>query len=126
MTYKWDVHDENDVPFDEADMTDFYAAGNTDEEVSILSTFFSEATSPLPESNSTFYVQLTATNAEGGVGVTQMKLKKNYPPDFGNCTVTPTYGFAMLDEFKLECTDWSDPEGMGIAIYEIYSKKNTY
>ncbi|XP_048589509.1 polycystin-1-like [Nematostella vectensis] len=50
---------------------------------------------------------------EGGVSGTAnytFMVYKNTPPQPGNCTVSPSEGFAMDTFFRINCTGWKDPE----------------
>ena len=41
----------------------------------------------------------------------------NQVPVNGTCSVNPSEGTALVTNFKLLCTGWVDPEGIGIKQY---------
>lgn len=56
-------------------------------------------------------------------GSTRMILKLNQKPLNGSCKSNSTQGFALVDNFLIECTDWTDPDGL-IVRYEYFIKNS--
>lgn len=67
-----------------------------------------------------FQIRLYATQPDGTEGVSYMTLLANDAPLIGSCTIDSTEGLAMKTVFKIECSGWSDDDG--IDMYELFSK----
>lgn len=51
---------------------------------------------------------------------TEIKIKKNKPPEGGSCTLLENYGYAMITKFEITCGGWKDPEAIGIKSYTYF------
>jgi hypothetical protein len=56
--------------------------------------------------------------------MTKMAFRLNGAPVDGNCTVNPLFGISLVDDFRITCSHWTDPEDVGIRKYSIKSKAN--
>ena len=61
-----------------------------------------------------YTVSLLAFNGLGSNATTSMYVKINKPPENGSCTISPQQGVAFEDKFWINCSDWVDPEHIGI------------
>ena len=52
-------------------------------------------------------------------GASSLVLAINKNPSGGSCSISPLYGITMETVFRIECTDWPDPDGF-IDKYEFY------
>ena len=50
----------------------------------------------------------------------------NRGPENGSCIVNPNEGYAITTDFELSCSDWLDPEEIGIKHYTVNCKYCTY
>ena len=119
MKYKWIVSLPADMDTLLDKVEENSPTGLENIEVAVSSNLFFEY-----PNEEIFYLGLTATNSFGTVGQTVLYLYLNKLPFGGSCTVSPTYGISMLDDFFLSCENWSDPENAGIAYYLVSSKSN--
>ncbi len=51
-------------------------------------------------------------------GIAEMMLRLNRPPTAGSCTFLPTQA-TVMDDFTFACTNWVDPDGDGVANYQL-------
>lgn len=71
--------------------------------------FVVEANSLLPGASYTF--SLTASLVKGGTkGTASVTVVTNSAPTSGNCFSTPSLGVEIIDDFKLECSQWTDDD----------------
>ena len=94
--------------------------GTTNQEMAISSDFFKQRITLFnknwDESSQLFEytVNLVAINGLEVNASTSMFVKINKPPTPGSCGVFPRQGIAFEDKFRIDCWDWTDPEGIGI------------
>ncbi|XP_023230775.1 uncharacterized protein LOC111630844 [Centruroides sculpturatus] len=58
------------------------------------------------------------------IGFAKLILRINRPPTAGNCKLKPETGYALIENYIITCSDWSDPDELPLKGYYVYSQKN--
>ena len=53
-------------------------------------------------------------------GVSEIAIKMNLPPSNGSCSLSPLNETLMYNDWKFDCSYWSDPDGDGVSTYRLY------
>ena len=62
----------------------------------------------------------TLSQSDGSApGFAEIQLRLNLPPTGGNCNFEPKQETVMYNDWTLSCSSWYDPDGDGIAAYQL-------
>lgn len=59
-----------------------------------------------------YQVSITATTSNGDTATAYTNLMINTPPVGGICSISPKVGTVLQTNFTIDCTSWSDDDGI--------------
>ncbi|XP_068213289.1 polycystin-1-like [Palaemon carinicauda] len=125
LTYQWSVYDaeNNPIPFkaEHFPLDNSHVQGTTRRELALSATFHEDH----PEEEM-IILKGSATNSLNLKGASSFFMWMNRPPTGGTCElIHPPTNIALISNYILQCTGWTDPEELPFMYKVSYCYDNT-